>query len=105
MYRSASPFDRFWCAHDDVLRVREEERGLDLERELDCIFSRLDCALGLGVTNRTLDAPQPVAEEGDEMVSNRAGLPRRWKSSSIARSGAWSASICLPACAKGPLDV
>ena len=72
--RSARPFDRFGGAGDDVLRVGEEEGGLDLERELRRVFGKIDRAFGLRFANRRLDPRQPLAEKGDQTIANRAGL-------------------------------
>ena len=41
---AARPLDRFGCAGDDVLRVGEQEGGLDLEGDLSGVFARIDRA-------------------------------------------------------------
>jgi hypothetical protein len=56
--------------HDDVLGVREEERCLDLERELRGILVGADRALRLGVVHTAREAVEPVAQERDEPITD-----------------------------------
>jgi len=65
--------DRLVRPRDDVLRVREQERGLELERELAGVLRGVDGALGLRLAHGALEQAEPVAEEGDEPVAHRAG--------------------------------
>src|SRR5205823_9335812 len=71
---TAGTLDRFWRPADDVLGIGQQQRCLDLERDLGGIFGGVDRTVSLSVPDRGLEPAQPVGQEADEPVTDGAGL-------------------------------
>jgi hypothetical protein len=71
--RPAGALDRLGGAGDDERGVGEKQRGLDLESELPGIVARVDRPFALGIANSVFELAEPLAQEADEAIADRAG--------------------------------
>src|SRR5262245_3674010 len=58
----------------DVLRIREQKVGVELERELRRVFVRPHASFGLSLACRCLEPIEPLRGDGENAIANRPGM-------------------------------